>query len=40
MEKAVERGVFGAPSFFVGAEFFFGQDRLEFVEEALEDQAA
>lgn len=28
-EEAVERGVFGAPTFFVGDEMFFGQDRLE-----------
>ena len=29
---AVERGVFGAPSFFVGDEMFFGKDRLGGVE--------
>ncbi len=34
-EEAVERGVFGAPTFFVGEEMFFGQDRLDFVSEAL-----
>lgn len=34
-EEAVARGVFGAPSFFVGDELFFGQDRLDFVREAL-----
>lgn len=34
-ESAVARGVFGAPTFFVDSEMFFGQDRLEFVEEAL-----
>lgn len=34
-EEAVARGVFGAPSCFVGEELFFGQDRLEFVVEAL-----
>ena len=34
-EQAIERGVFGAPTFFVGDEMFFGQDRLDFVEEAL-----
>lgn len=34
-ERAVERGVFGAPTFFVGQEMFFGQDRMDFVEEAL-----
>ena len=32
-EEAVARGVFGAPTCFVGTELFFGQDRLEFVEE-------
>jgi 2-hydroxychromene-2-carboxylate isomerase len=32
---AVARGVFGAPTFFVDGEMFFGQDRLDFVEEAL-----
>lgn len=34
-ETAVKRGVFGAPSMFVGSQLFFGQDRLDFVEEAL-----
>ncbi len=34
-EEAVARGVFGAPSFFVGDQLFFGQDRLDFVREAL-----
>ncbi|ROM75154.1 disulfide bond formation protein DsbA [Pseudomonas brassicacearum] len=34
-EEAIERGVFGAPSMFVGDELFFGQDRLDFVREAL-----
>nr|WP_298166862.1 2-hydroxychromene-2-carboxylate isomerase [uncultured Pseudomonas sp.] len=34
-EEAVERGVFGAPTFFVGDEMHFGQDRLDFVAEAL-----
>lgn len=32
---AVERGVFGVPSFFVGEELFFGKDHLDQVEEAL-----
>lgn len=32
--EAVGRGVFGAPTMFVGDELFFGQDRLEFVAEA------
>lgn len=35
-EAAVARGVFGAPSFFVGDEMFFGQDRLDFVADALQ----
>jgi 2-hydroxychromene-2-carboxylate isomerase len=34
-EEAVARGVFGAPTFFVDQQMFFGQDRLEFVREAL-----
>ncbi|MDT3313443.1 2-hydroxychromene-2-carboxylate isomerase [Pseudomonas sp. rhizo66] len=34
-ETAVKRGVFGAPSMFIGKQLFFGQDRLDFVEEAL-----
>ena len=33
--EAVERGAFGAPTFFVDGEMFFGQDRLDFVREAL-----
>lgn len=33
--EAAERGVFGAPTMFVGDELFFGQDRLDFVERAL-----
>ncbi|MGP5440142.1 2-hydroxychromene-2-carboxylate isomerase [Psychrobacter faecalis] len=36
-EEAVARGVFGAPSFFVNGEMFFGQDRLSFVEIALKE---
>ena len=32
---AVARGAFGAPTFFVGEDMFWGQDRLEFVAEAL-----
>ena len=33
--RAVERGVFGAPTFFVGDEMFWGQDRIEQVKAAL-----
>ena len=32
---AVARGAFGAPTFFVGEDMFWGQDRLQFVEAAL-----
>jgi len=35
-EEAVARGVFGAPTFFVGGQMYWGQDRLEFVKEALQ----
>jgi 2-hydroxychromene-2-carboxylate isomerase len=34
--EAVKRGVFGAPAFFVGDEMFWGNDRLHFVEAALQ----
>ncbi len=34
-QTAVELGVFGAPTFFVGDQMFWGQDRLDFVKEAL-----
>jgi 2-hydroxychromene-2-carboxylate isomerase len=34
-QAAVERGVFGAPTLFVGNTMFWGQDRLDFVREAL-----
>jgi 2-hydroxychromene-2-carboxylate isomerase len=34
-EEAVARGVFGAPTFFVGNEMFWGQDRMDAVAEAL-----
>jgi len=33
--EAIERSVFGAPTYFVDGEMFYGQDRLEFVEQAL-----
>ncbi|MBA2781983.1 MAG: DsbA family protein [Rubrobacteraceae bacterium] len=36
--EAVERGVFGAPAFFVGGEMFWGNDRLHFVEAALQSE--
>lgn len=34
-ERAVARGVFGLPAFFVGDELFFGKDRLRDVEEEI-----
>ena len=35
-DEAVARGVFGAPTTFVGEHMFFGQDRLEWVRDALQ----
>lgn len=35
-DDAVARGVFGAPTFFIGNEMFWGNDRLQFVAEALQ----
>ncbi len=34
-DAAVQRGIFGAPTMFVGEQMFWGQDRLDFVREAL-----
>jgi len=34
-QAAVDRGVFGAPTFFVGDKMFWGQDRIDFVKDAL-----
>jgi carboxymethylenebutenolidase len=34
-QAALARGVFGAPSYVIGDEIFWGQDRLEFVERRL-----
>lgn len=34
-KAAVKRGLFGVPTMFVGGEMYFGQDRLDFVREAL-----
>jgi 2-hydroxychromene-2-carboxylate isomerase len=33
--QAVERGVFGVPTFFVGDQLFWGHDRLDYVARAL-----
>jgi 2-hydroxychromene-2-carboxylate isomerase len=35
-EAAVERGIFGTPTLFMEGEMYFGQDRLDFVEEVLQ----
>lgn len=35
-QEVVDRGVFGAPVFFVGTQMFWGQDRIDFVKEALQ----
>lgn len=39
-DDAVARGTFGAPTFFVGDEIFWGNDRLDFVEAALARMSA
>jgi 2-hydroxychromene-2-carboxylate isomerase len=36
-KRAIDKGVFGAPSFVIDGEIFWGQDRLEFVERKLAD---
>jgi 2-hydroxychromene-2-carboxylate isomerase len=35
-EAAVARGVFGAPTLFMDGAMYFGQDRLDFIEQALQ----
>lgn len=35
-QLAVDRGLFGVPTIFINNEMFFGQDRLDFVEEILQ----
>lgn len=37
-QQAIDAKVFGAPSYVVDGEIFWGQDRLEFVERALKQQ--
>jgi 2-hydroxychromene-2-carboxylate isomerase len=34
-ERSVEGGTFGSPTFYVGDEIFFGEDRLRDVEEMI-----
>ena len=38
-KAAAERGVFGAPTMFVGDQMYFGNDRFDFVVEALRSAA-
>jgi 2-hydroxychromene-2-carboxylate isomerase len=38
-QRAIEVGVFGAPSYVVDGEIFWGQDRLDFVERKLSHKA-
>jgi len=38
-QRAIERGVFGAPTCIVGDDLFFGQDRFQFVLNALKRHA-
>jgi 2-hydroxychromene-2-carboxylate isomerase len=38
-DQAVTRGAFGAPTFFVNGDMFWGNDRLDFVEDALKRAA-
>jgi 2-hydroxychromene-2-carboxylate isomerase len=39
-KEAAERGVFGAPTIFVGEDMFFGNDRLDFVRARLAQEVA
>ena len=36
--QGLARGVFGAPTFFVGDEMFWGKDRMDFIDEELESR--
>ena len=38
-EEAIQRGAFGAPTFYVGDQMFFGNDRFEFIEKEIARQA-
>ncbi|MBX9761045.1 MAG: DsbA family protein, partial [Beijerinckiaceae bacterium] len=39
-DEAIALGVVGSPTYFAGGEMFFGQDRLDFLDEALTDAMA
>jgi len=36
--QAIDAGVFGAPSYVINGEIFWGQDRLDFLERHLKNQ--
>jgi 2-hydroxychromene-2-carboxylate isomerase len=38
-QQAIDAGVFGAPSYVVNGEIFWGQDRLDFLERKLKELA-
>jgi len=38
-EEAAQRGAFGAPTFFLGDDMYFGEDRIFLLEHALHQQA-
>jgi len=38
-DEALERGVFGAPTYIYNDEVFWGQDRLDFLDQALADES-
>ena len=38
-QTALQRGVFGAPSFFVADELYWGKDRMEFIDAQLAQMA-
>jgi len=38
-EEAIKKGVFGAPTYVVGDQIFWGQDRLSYLDEYLAEQS-
>ena len=39
-QQSVDRGAFGAPTFFLGDDLFFGKDRLQDLEDTIMEQQA
>lgn len=37
-EEAIARGAFGAPTFFIGDQMYFGNDRFDFIEQAIKNR--